>query len=1043
MRSNTQYSKAKNTRGFANKSTVAAFVFMSTIVLVAMAGAACAPPSGITDKGANIKARAAGPPIGLSLSEVQTDSITLEWGPPTFLGTKIGKTEEIRLQENELAYQVYYMKGEIDNEDLPSPGEIKTSATSSSSSKIVGTVGGVTSVKINDLEPGNRYFLVVESYNSFAVASTLSGEIKDVFVPIRFTGDLAYETTKYEPEVYDDVLTITPETVPTVAENLLSPIRFSFRKIEDGPFPLPLTVVHVDERTGVVTINPTVTGTMKFAVVAEATDYFSQEVLFDVKILPRVAGAVTGLEIESTSIEDSSLEVKWTAPEETGTRQDGTILAFEELAYRVYYVSRNTDDAQPEAEIVVQEARTESNFEQVQGITNVRIINLSAGTQYFVAVETYNPFTDVGTLSETVVSETTTMSRMDLSDILAYGQSEYSYPVDSPSVTIMPSSKPTVTGGPSIRYGLYKRGGVPFPLSTVVIDSITGEITVDPSATTIAGEASYQVFARVEGFNSQYVEITIRITQIALEVIPYYSQDAGPVVPVPIGQAIWDDGTFSLANDDVVLSIESAEFSSRSGSESSSEYIVHLDTGSGIDGSRDVRLVKTPNASNRIVIQKLELGLNNLSTANGAVIGLSGPGIAGIQEVAIYRPEEIRNWQDLQAMRVDMEGSYVMKNDIQFPETAAGTGNYESIGNYEGWFKGNLDGGGFRIIGMQVESDEYFVGIFGYAESHIKDLVLLDCTFVGRGRVGSIAGQILEGTIINVGVELSAPGKARVEGGLEVGGLVGVNAHSIIEGYSNVPVIGTKNVGGLVGNNNGHGASTSGYATGDVTGEEDVGGLVGINISHNRTSIVGYATGDVTGISSVGGLIGGANYGDGKTRGYATGKVTGDSVVGGLVGHVQYGANITGYATGDVVGIEYVGGMFGYVTPSITSSDILIGYSRSTIYRSEGDSIAFGKVIGRAYTTQETQESIRRRIYSSQGKLPESGIYNIDGTMINENEVYLGEHGNPVDIDGINSIDLFSELFSPEEVSDWEWSTDKWPALDLGDVISASDQPID
>ncbi len=1075
MRSHIRQFLARNTRGFGSKhgagstantpaSTTAASTTpdarntpaASTILalVLVLAGFSCAPPADFIDL--SIEATASSSPIYLGLSEVLTDSVKFVWSPPAHYGTKIGGA---LLSKGEIAYQVYYIEWELDAEP-PTTEQIKNIAISSSTSQRETTVRGETEIKIDNLNPGTRYFFTVAAYNSFAATSTLSLEKKEVIMPLSFQDDLAYTKTEHELTVHDSTFTIAPSMVPKVNTNLVSPIVYSLEIIE-GAF--PDTVFNINKINGDIVIDPTVTGTAKFVAIVEAEGYLSQEVMFTVRIIPRVAGAVGNLRTDGE--EDRLFVVRWNVPSETGTRQDGTILESEELVYRVYYLSR---DAEPEAEALVQEASTQSKVEETQGITNVRLLDLAEGTRYFVTVETYNPFTEVSTFSETVVSETTTTGTANLMGTLSYNQSEYTYLANSPTVSIIPKTKPTVTGetpAPAITYDFYRRGGVQFSNSTVTLDRATGTITVNPSAATTPGVVDYRVFTRVSGFNSQHIEIKISITQIALEVTPYYSQESSSDLPVPIGLAIAVEDPKLLGNDDVVLSIESPEF----GSESDGEYKIHIEDGTSLSVLTGYGTIftKTP-IDNRITITTLEieevLGTSTWPEGSvylkrfgpeseyGSPIGLSGPGIAGIQDIAIYKPGDIYGWRDFQAIQYNLYYDYyVLKNDIVFPEAEEGTSNFEPLGNYDEWFWGTLDGGGFSITGIRVESDNSHVGLFGYTYTGsrindviIKDLTLIDCTFIGRNQVGSIVGKLVRGVLENVSAETRTPGAGRIEGhttGRDVGGLVGYNVGGLIrEGYSNVPVKGITNVGGLVGAsqsgglvilNTGQHVDISGYSTGDVIGTENVGGLVGRTIRHKKANVTGYSTGNVTGTTKVGGLVGMSNSGSGKTKGYSTGNVTGDVHVGGLVGYIESGENVTGYAIGDVTGKENVGGMFGFVY----FAEILIGYSRGNVYRSEGNKPHFGKTVGQFH--DRVPETMRVRTYSSIGRSTESQLYNIniDGAT--------GENGNPINIRGINSINLFSELFNPEEISDWAWmGRGEWPALNLGDIISPRDQPI-
>ena len=87
-----------------------------------------------------------------------------------------------------------------------------------------------------------------------------------------------------------------------------------------------------------------------------------------------------------------------------------------------------------------------------------------------------------------------------------------------------------------------------------------------------------------------------------------------------------------------------------------------------------------------------------------------------------------------------------------------------------------------------------------------------------------------------------------------VGGLVGhSNGGNISESYASGNVSGEgNNIGGLVGHSNG-GFLIDCYATGNVEGLGNVGGLVGRNAS---TTVNGYARGNVSGNTTAGGVVG-------------------------------------------------------------------------------------------------------------------------------------------------------------------------------------------
>jgi hypothetical protein len=142
-------------------------------------------------------------------------------------------------------------------------------------------------------------------------------------------------------------------------------------------------------------------------------------------------------------------------------------------------------------------------------------------------------------------------------------------------------------------------------------------------------------------------------------------------------------------------------------------------------------------------------------------------------------------------------------------------------------------------------------------------------------------------------------------------GVIGPGSRVERVGLLSANVQGSRNTGGLVGQNNG-GAIGSSYVTGKITGGAWTGGLVGEN---NRGTVTGsYFVGTVSGSTGVGGLVG-ANRDGQIANSYATGRVSGDySRVGGIVGQ-NFGNVVTSYATAHVAGpavVSEVGGLLGY-----------------------------------------------------------------------------------------------------------------------------------
>ncbi len=257
-------------------------------------------------------------------------------------------------------------------------------------------------------------------------------------------------------------------------------------------------------------------------------------------------------------------------------------------------------------------------------------------------------------------------------------------------------------------------------------------------------------------------------------------------------------------------------------------------------------------------------------------------GIIGCDSVPVL---EIRNWYDLDEIRDNLSGHYLLMNDLDSETTgygelasvAANQGKgWKPIGTSDDPFTGIFDGQGYEISGMFINRpDEYSVALFGA---------------IGVG-----------GIVQNIRML-----KADVAGEWLVGGLVGGNWGDVINSYSGGTVTGEDCVGGLVGGNSG-GVSNSCSAA-NVTGHWDIGGLVGCSDA-NGTVINSYSVGNVNGEWAVGGLVGG-NLGGVIAKSFSDSGVIGDDYVGGLIGDNQ-GTVSDSYSVGSVTGEWYVGGLVG------------------------------------------------------------------------------------------------------------------------------------
>jgi len=228
----------------------------------------------------------------------------------------------------------------------------------------------------------------------------------------------------------------------------------------------------------------------------------------------------------------------------------------------------------------------------------------------------------------------------------------------------------------------------------------------------------------------------------------------------------------------------------------------------------------------------------------------------------------------------DWSKHFQLRADIdlsEYPGTA-----YNIIGtDIQQSFGGVFDGNDHTISNLNLRTtQQWYTGLFGCVSGQIKNLGLIDPDiFAQGGKVGSLAGDLLQGALTNCCVE-----GARVLGGNYVGGLAGSTSGWIAYCYSTGTVSGNNYVGGLAGYVS-DSTINSCYSKANVTGNLEVGGLAGMMT-------------DEFGVIS---------------NSYATGSVNGGTYAGGLVGQIERGRAYKCYSTGDVSGNQNVGGFTGFI----------------------------------------------------------------------------------------------------------------------------------
>ena len=182
------------------------------------------------------------------------------------------------------------------------------------------------------------------------------------------------------------------------------------------------------------------------------------------------------------------------------------------------------------------------------------------------------------------------------------------------------------------------------------------------------------------------------------------------------------------------------------------------------------------------------------------------------------------------------ENQYIqLMNDINL-----GKYNFIVIGNQNNNFKGNLNGNGFSIRNLTINSSQEYTGLFGYLNGNIDNLAVvnLSISYDGDetyGYCGSLAGYASSNSSIS-NVYVTGSMNATNSYTLYSGGLIGYNNGNINNSYSNINLKSISNglicyAGGLIGYNNGNISNSFAYGNVNAKGSTDSysrnGGLVG------------------------------------------------------------------------------------------------------------------------------------------------------------------------------------------------------------------------
>jgi hypothetical protein len=180
----------------------------------------------------------------------------------------------------------------------------------------------------------------------------------------------------------------------------------------------------------------------------------------------------------------------------------------------------------------------------------------------------------------------------------------------------------------------------------------------------------------------------------------------------------------------------------------------------------------------------------------------------------------------------DFNKCFIQTADIDLAQFT-GT-QFKIIGNSTTPFTGDFNGNGHTVSNFKFNSNSTgYVGLFGYINgARISCLGLVEPNVVGSDDVGALVGINYEGTLTQCWVR-----GGFVHGNQSVGGLVG-NSFSTVavirNCYAQTEVLGQTMVGGLVGAN--WGSVFNSYSTGPVNASQYFGGLIGFIFSDQPVS---------------------------------------------------------------------------------------------------------------------------------------------------------------------------------------------------------------
>lgn len=316
----------------------------------------------------------------------------------------------------------------------------------------------------------------------------------------------------------------------------------------------------------------------------------------------------------------------------------------------------------------------------------------------------------------------------------------------------------------------------------------------------------------------------------------------------------------------------------------------------------------------------------------------------------VFTPEGLEAWREAaqeDALKdTDTKVNLILGADIIL-ETVEGQANWTPVGTVEHPYDGFVDGKGFSISDMTIETDDEAAGFIGVWDGEDGATAVQNLTFYNVHILS--ANNHGTGTVIGYGKNDFVIKNCHIKGG-------------------SISGIGGGPCGGLFGGGFGGGFDTGGSGSGGGFGGTAVdcsnsasvytityyvGGIGGFGNAIDCTN-----TGSVTGKGYyIGGILGGSN---GTVTGNEnSGKVTGGVNAGGIVGGIQDGKLENNSNKGDVYGTEEgaLGGIYGWLDGSTVQNNNV----------SDPQCIIKVIVVDKDYTVKVEDEVITYTVYTLEG----------------------------------------------------------------------------